>query len=80
MEARALYSREVEEAFVGALLLDGDLAKECTIKPGQLYMSRLRVLLAAIQRLCKKGSRSTRCPSSRKSAWTMWRVSAASAM
>ncbi|RWR11901.1 replicative DNA helicase [Siminovitchia fortis] len=55
MEARALYSREVEEAFVGALLLDGDLAKECTIKPGQLYMSRLRVLLAAIQRLCKKG-------------------------
>lgn len=55
MEVRPLYSREVEEAFVGALLLDGDLAKESSIKPEQLYMSRLRVLLAAIQRLCKKG-------------------------
>ncbi|GIN19403.1 replicative DNA helicase [Siminovitchia fordii] len=55
MEERPLYSKEVEEAFVGALLLDGDLAKESTIKPEQLYMSRLRVLFAAIQRLCKKG-------------------------
>lgn len=55
MEESPLYSKEVEEAFVGALLLDGNLAKESTIKPEQLYMSRLRVLLAAIQRLCKKG-------------------------
>ncbi len=55
MEERPLYSKEVEEAFVGVLLLDGDLAKETAIKPEQLYMSRLRVLFAAIQRLCKKG-------------------------
>ncbi|GIN93743.1 replicative DNA helicase [Siminovitchia terrae] len=55
MKERPLYSKEVEEAFVGALLLDGELAKESTIKPEQLYMSRLRVLFAAIQCLCKKG-------------------------
>lgn len=55
MDLVPIYSRDVEEAYVGALLLDGELAKESTIKPEQLYMSRLRMLLAAIQRLCCKG-------------------------
>jgi replicative DNA helicase len=49
------YNQEAEEAFVGAFFLDADLVKECTIKPEQLYSSKLRLLYSAIRSLDVKG-------------------------
>lgn len=31
------YNQEAEEALVGAFFLEGELVKECTIRPEQLY-------------------------------------------
>ncbi|MFC4802584.1 replicative DNA helicase [Neobacillus sp. GCM10023253] len=49
------FSQEVEEAFVGALFLDGGLVKEAAILPEQLYFPQLRLIYSAIRSLDEKG-------------------------
>jgi replicative DNA helicase len=49
------YNQEAEEALVGAFFLEGELVKECTLRPEQLYSRKLRVIYAAIRSLDDKG-------------------------
>ncbi|WP_071394809.1 replicative DNA helicase [Bacillus tuaregi] len=55
MNKSPYYSLEVEEAFIGSLLLDGELIKECTIIPEQLYVQRLKTIFTFMVSLAKKG-------------------------
>ena len=41
MERNPYYNLEVEETVIGALLLDGDLIEDCTLRPEHFY-SQLR--------------------------------------
>ena len=42
MERNPYYHIEVEEAIIGALFLDGELIKECTLRPEHFYSPQLR--------------------------------------
>lgn len=55
MEGFQPYNQEAEAALVGALFLDPELVKECTIRPEQLYSRRLRLIYSAIRSLDDKG-------------------------
>ncbi|WP_235924746.1 replicative DNA helicase [Neobacillus sedimentimangrovi] len=55
MQSFEPYNEQAEEALVGAFFLDEQLIKECTIKPEQLYSSRLRQIFSAIRSLDEKG-------------------------
>lgn len=48
------YNQEAEEAFVGSFFLDGELVKECNIRPDQLYIPELRLLYTGIRSLVEK--------------------------
>lgn len=49
-------SLQVEEAFIGSLFLDQELIHDCTIRPEQLYHSRLRTIFSIMKRLVEKGN------------------------
>jgi replicative DNA helicase len=55
MEGFEPYSLEAETAFVGSFFSEPELLKECTIRPEQLYSTRLRQLYRAIRSLEEKG-------------------------
>ena len=50
-----LFNQQAEEAVVGSLFLEPELVKEISIRPEQLYLDRLRVLLSVILVLVDKG-------------------------
>ncbi|WP_066303968.1 replicative DNA helicase [Bacillus sp. FJAT-29814] len=49
------YNQEAEEAFVGSFFLDGDLVKECNVRPEQLHLPHLRLIYAGIRSLVETG-------------------------
>lgn len=55
MEAIEPFNQEAEEALVGAFFLEGELVKECTIRPEQLYSRKLRMIYSAIREVDEKG-------------------------
>jgi len=55
MERSPYYNLEVEEALIGSLFLDGDLIKDCTIRPEHLYVSKLRMIFTLMMSLVEKG-------------------------
>jgi replicative DNA helicase len=55
MEEYELYSLKAEQAVVGAIYLEEDLIKECTILPEHLYSGRLRKLFSVMKELSAKG-------------------------
>ena len=55
MERNPYYHVEVEEAIIGALFLDGELMKECTLVPAHFYSSQLREIFTMMRRLEEKG-------------------------
>ena len=42
MERNPYYSIEAEEAIIGALFLEGELIKDCTLRPEHFYSSQLQ--------------------------------------
>ena len=42
MERNPYYSIEAEEAIIGALFLEGELIKDCTLRPEHFYSLQLR--------------------------------------
>ena len=48
------YNLEVEETVIGALLMDGDLIKDCTLRPEHFYSPQLRKLFTMMLRLAEK--------------------------
>ena len=48
MERNPYYTIEVEEAIIGALFLDGELMKECTLRPDHFYSSQLREIFICL--------------------------------
>ena len=55
MERNPYYSIEAEEAIIGALFLDGELIKDCTIRPEHFYSSQLRKIYMLMGQLAEKG-------------------------
>jgi replicative DNA helicase len=48
------YNLEVEETVIGALLIDGDLIKDCTLRPEHFYSPQLRKIFIMMLRLAEK--------------------------
>ena len=55
MERNPYYSIEAEEAIIGALFLDGELIKDCTLRPEHFYSSQLRKIYMLMRQLAEKG-------------------------
>ncbi|MFJ7727881.1 replicative DNA helicase [Neobacillus sp. NPDC097160] len=55
MEGHEPFNQEAEEAMVGAFFLDGDLVKECGIRPEQLFSWKLQLIYSAIRHADGKG-------------------------
>jgi replicative DNA helicase len=55
MERNPYYSIEAEEAIIGALFLDGELIKDCTLRPEHFYSSQLRKIYLLMGQLVEKG-------------------------
>ena len=55
MGRNSYYNLEVEQSVIGALLLEGDLIKDCTLHPDQLYSRKHRTILSVMQRVDEKG-------------------------
>jgi len=55
MNKNPYYSLEVEEALIGSLLLDGELIKDCSLRPEQLYVPRLQTIFSFMLKLAEKG-------------------------
>ena len=55
MERNPYYSIEAEEAIIGALFLDGELIKDCTLRPEHFYSSQLRKIYMLMGQLAEKG-------------------------
>ena len=55
MERSPYYNLEVEEALIGALFLEEDLMKDCTIRPEHLYVNKLRMIFTLMLQLVEKG-------------------------
>ena len=55
MERNPYYHIEVEEAIIGALFLDGELIKECTLVPEHFYSPQLRKIYMLMGQLAQKG-------------------------
>jgi len=55
MNKNPYYSLEVEEAFIGSLLLDGELIKDCSLRPEHLYVPRLKTIFTYMLKLTEKG-------------------------
>ena len=54
MERNPYYSIEAEEAIIGALFLEGELIKDCTLRPEHFYSSQLRKIYMLMGQLAKK--------------------------
>ncbi len=54
MERNPYYSLEAEEAVIGALLLEGDLIKDCSLMSEHFYSSKLRFIYLQMLRLEEK--------------------------
>ena len=55
MERSRYYCIEVEEAVIGALFLDGELIKECTLVPEHFYSPQLQKIFMLMGQLAEKG-------------------------
>ncbi|WP_338472720.1 replicative DNA helicase [Niallia sp. XMNu-256] len=55
MERNPYFHIEVEQAVIGALFLEGELIKECTLRPEHFYSSKLRNIYILMQQLAEKG-------------------------
>ena len=55
MEINPYYNLEVEETLIGSLLIDGDLIKDCTIRPEHFNSHKLRKIFTMMLRLAEKG-------------------------
>lgn len=54
MERNMYFSLEAEEAVIGSLLLEGELLKECSLKPEQFYARKLQMIFTYMLRLAEK--------------------------
>ena len=54
MERNPYYSIEAEEAIIGALFLEGELIKDCTLRPEHFYSSQLRKIYMLMGQLAEK--------------------------
>ena len=55
MERNPYYSIETEEAIISALFLDGELIKDCILRPEHFYSSQLRKIYMLMRQLAEKG-------------------------